>query len=63
MIRRTVLIPARFLPALDAALDELRGRIERGEIPDWAQDDVPESVMLQVVIKRPAVLRLEQGAA
>lgn len=53
MIRRFVQIPARYLPALDAALEKMRHQIEAGEIPEWATDDYPPEVMLSVTIERP----------
>lgn len=51
MLKRTILIPSRFLPELDRILTEFRSRIEHGEIPDWGQDDVDG--MMVLTLERP----------
>lgn len=52
MNRRAFVIPARYLPALDAALDQVMDRIEKDLIPEFAQDDVPDTVFIQVTLER-----------
>lgn len=53
MIQRTVAIPAKYLPALDAALDKLMGQIEADSIPTFGQDDSPPDMVLTLKIERP----------
>lgn len=52
MLKRTLAMPAAFLPALDAALDRLMGQIERGEVPEFAQDNLPGNLTITIRIER-----------
>jgi hypothetical protein len=51
MIVRHFVIPAKYQTALDLALDKLLAQIERGEIPDWGEDDLPGLITL--TMERP----------
>ncbi len=62
MIKRQIVIPARFLPLLDQALDRVIERIQSGEIEDWMCDQVRPEVMMTLTVERPEpALRLERA--
>lgn len=62
-MKRTIAIPAAFLPALDAALDKLMHQIAANEVPMWAQDDAPGWMTLTIERPEPALRLVPKAGA